>query len=68
MTIQDLIDPFEIQGGFHIKRWNDAACDCVTLAKGNDFECDKWKIKDKILNRKITYMYAIDSVLYIEVE
>ena len=32
MTIQELIDQFEIQGAFHIKMWDDAKFDNVTLA------------------------------------
>ena len=68
MTIQDLIDQFEIQGAFHIKMWDDAICDYVTLAKGSDFECDRWDIDEEVLERKIGYMYAIDGVLNIEVE
>ncbi len=66
MTIQDLIGQFEIQGAFHIKVWDDDIYDYVTLAKGGDFECDKWDIADEILERKITYMYAVDGVLNIE--
>lgn len=68
MTIQYLIDQFEIQGIYTIKAWDDDVDDCVILAEGNDFELDKWNIDDEILNKKVTYMYAIDSVLYIEVE
>lgn len=68
MTIQDLIDQFEIQGIYTIKTWDDEVADCVILDEGNDFELDKWNIDNDILERKITYMYAVDSVLYIEVE
>ena len=68
MTIQDLIDQFEIQGIYTIKAWDDSVDDCVILNEGNDFELDKWNINEEILNKKVTYMYAIDSVLYIEVE
>ena len=68
MTIQELIDQFDIQGAFHIKRWDDDLCDCVTLAKGTDFECDKWKIEEDILYKKIEYLYAVDGVLNFEIE
>lgn len=68
MCIRELNDQFEIQGAFHIKMWDDAICDCVTLAKGSDFECDRWDINDEIFERKIAYMYAVDGVLNIEVE
>lgn len=68
MTIQDLINQFEIQGIYTIKAWDDSVDDCIILNEGNDFELDKWNINEEILNKKVTYMYAIDSVLYIEVE
>ena len=68
MTIQDLIDQFEIQGIYTIKAWDDSVDDCIILNEGNDFELDKWNINEEILDKKVTYMYAIDSVLYIEVE
>lgn len=68
MCIRDLIEQFEIQGIFHIKVWIDDIGDYKTLAKGEDFECDKWEIDDKIMERKIAYIYAIDCVLNIEVE
>lgn len=68
MTIQDLIDQFEIQGAYCIKMWDDEACDYTTLAWGNDFECDRWDIIEEIFERKIVYMYAVDGMLNIEVE
>ena len=68
MCIRELNEQFEIQGAFHIKMWDDAIYDCVTLAKGDDFECDRWDIDEEIFERKIAYMYAIDGVLNIEVE
>lgn len=68
MTIQDLINQFEIQGKFCIKEWNEEICDCEVIAIGNDFECDKHNIEKDIMERKITYMYAIDNCLNIEVE
>lgn len=68
MTIQELIDQFEIQGAYNIKRWDDELCDCLTLYKGVDFENDKWEFKSKVLNKKIAYMYAVDGVLNIEIE
>lgn len=68
MCIREMLDQFEIQGGYHIKKWNDNICDCVTVAKGSDFECDKWDIDEDIMESKIAYMYAIDGVLNIELE
>lgn len=68
MTIQDLIDQFEIQGAYCIKRWRDDWDDYAKFAEGKDFECDKWELKEDCLNSKISYMYAIDGVLHIELE
>ena len=68
MSIRDLMDKFEIQGAYHIKGWIDAYDDYIILAKGTDFECDRNKIKSKYLDAEITYMYAIDGELNIEVK
>lgn len=68
MTIQELIDQFEIQGAFCIKRWDESAEDYEVLSEGGDFECDRWNIEEKYLNTKIAYMYAVDGVLNIELE
>ena len=67
MCIRELNDHIEIQGAFHIKAWDNESCDCVTLACGSDFECDRWEVADEILERRITYMYVVDNVLNIEV-
>ena len=68
MTIQELIDQFEIQGAYCIKRWRDDWNDYMKFAEGTDFENDKRKIRDDYLNFKISYMYAVDGVLHIELE
>lgn len=68
MCIREMIEQFEIQGAYHIKKWDDNICDCITAAKGSDFEIDKYDIDDEVLERKITYMYVVDDVLNIEVE
>lgn len=68
MCIRELNEQFEIQGAFRIKVWNNEIFYYETLAKGEDFECDRWNIDEDILERKITYMFAIDGVLHIEVE
>lgn len=68
MTIRDLIDQFNIQGGYCIKEYDLEIEDCVVLAEGHDFECEWWKIDEGILNSGITYMYAVDGILNIEVE
>ncbi len=69
MTIRELIDQFEIQGAFCIKEYDWEKEDCIVLAEGHDFECDKWSIDEDIIEKsKIAYMYAVDGVLNIEVE
>lgn len=68
MTIQDLIDQFEIQGAYRIKEWSYREDDYIILAKGSDFECEYWTIANSVKERKITYMYAVNGVLNIEVE
>ena len=68
MCIRELIDQFEIQGAFRIKVWDEDKWDCVTLASGRDFECDKWDVDEEILERKIAYMYVVNDELNIEVE
>jgi hypothetical protein len=55
-------------GAFNIKVWNDNIFCCVTIAKGSDFEIDRWDIDDDIMERKIVYMYAVDGVMNFEVE
>lgn len=68
MCIRELNDQFEIQGAFCIKAWKEELLDCIVLASGSDFECDRWDIDENILERKISYMYAVDGVLNIELE
>ena len=67
MSVRELIDQIEIQGAYHIKLWDDDKDDYITLAKGGDFEYENWDIEDEYLEKKISYMYAIDGVLNIEV-
>lgn len=68
MTIQDLIDQFYIQGAYCIKEYDWEEEDCIILAEGHDFECERWDIDNGILNSRVTCMYAVDGVLNIEVE
>ena len=68
MTIQDMIDQFEIQGAYCIKGYNLEEENCIVLESGHDFECEHWKIDNCILNGKISYMYAVNGILNIEIE
>lgn len=67
MTIRDLIEQFEIQGKFIVKKWSDKYETYTTLVEGDDFEYEKHKIKNKYLDAEITYMYAAGNTLNIEV-
>lgn len=68
MSIYELLDQLTIQGGYVIKYWDDKICDTVTVAAGSDFEYEHWEIDDKIKTADISYMYAIDGILNIEIE
>lgn len=68
MCINELSEQFEIQGCFIIKVCKDDISDYEILAKGKDFELDKLEINEEILEREITYMFANDGVLNIEVK
>ena len=68
MTIQDLINQFEIQGEYCIKRWRDDWNDYEIFAKGEEFDIECRKIKKNYLNAKISYMYAANGLLTIEIE
>ena len=68
MTIQELIEQFEIQGAFCIKTWDYEDEDYKIFAEGKDFEYEKWNLKDDYLNTKISYIYAVGGVLHIELE
>ena len=68
MTIQDLIDQFEIQGAYCIKRWSDEMEDYIVFAQGCELEYEKWELSEDCLNSKISYMYAVDGILNIELE
>jgi hypothetical protein len=68
MTLRDLTNQFYIQGAYCIKRWVDEHDYYAVLAQGTDFECDYHKFNEAIWDMPITYMYAVDGVLNIEVE
>ena len=68
LTIQELKEQFEIQGAYCVKTYDDKRNDVKTLVSGTDFECEWSDIKEEYLNAEITYMYAVDGVLNIEIE
>ena len=68
LSIKELKEQFEIQGAYCIKTFDDKCDDVITLASGRDFECEWYDIREEWLNAEITYMYAVDGVLNIEIE
>ena len=67
MTILKLIDEVEVQGKVNIRLWNDGMDDYPEEIEIEDFEFEKHKVSDKILNRKIKYMFCVNNILIIEV-
>ena len=65
LTIQDLLDQFEIQGEYQIATYDDKAEKRIILAEG--YEIGFSKIKDEYKNAEINYMYAEDNKLIIEI-
>ena len=68
MCIRELLDQFEIEGEFVIKKYNNDIDTYIILSAGDQFEYQVWADDNGVLDRKITYMYAVDGVLTIEVE
>lgn len=68
MTIDNLVDQMTMQGAYCIKQWHEEDNDCVVLEEGRDFESEWYKFSDMVMNTKISYMYAVDGVLNIELE
>lgn len=65
LTIQDLIDQFEIQGAYKVVTYNDETSEQIVVAEG--YEIRPFKIEDKYLYAEIAYMYAEDNTLIIEI-
>lgn len=65
LTIQDLIEQFEIQGAYKVVAYNEETYEPIIVAEG--YEIRLSSIKDEYLDAKISYMYADDNVLVIEV-
>lgn len=63
MTIRDLMEQgIHIQGAYQIKKWSDEDERYEMLAEGSMFEDEISYIEDdEILDREITYMYAIPT-------
>ena len=65
LTIRDLTEEFEMQGAYHIATYDSKTDKRIILAEG--YEVAFSNIKDKYLDAEITYMYAEDNVLVIEI-
>lgn len=63
MTIKDLSKSVYVEGKIIIKEWDEKAETYNTLQ-----ETEEGNFDNSVLNRKIKYMYAVDSNLTIEVE
>lgn len=71
MTLRDLMNQIEIQGGVIIKRFEDDGETEISILDTADFECDRYKLQDNDLARRVIYLYpgAMDiAYLVIEVE
>ena len=68
LSIKELKEQFDIQGGYCIKTWIEEDDDMEVIAQGRDFECEWYDIEDEYLDAEITYMYAVDGILNIEIE
>lgn len=65
LTIRDLIEQFEIQGAYKIVAYNEGTDEATIVAEGYDVR--PFKIEDEYLDAEISYMYADDNVLVIEI-
>ena len=68
LSIKKLKEQFEIQGSYCIKAFVNEIDDMEVVAQGMDFECEWYDIEDEYLDAEITYMYAVDGILNIEIE
>lgn len=65
LTIQDLLDHFEIQGAYKVVAYNGETDEATIVAEGYDIK--PFQIDDKYTDAEITYMYADDNTLVIEI-
>lgn len=63
MTLRDITDAMTVQGNLTVKQWNEEKETYNILA-----ETDIVIIPENVLDMEITYMYAIDNGLIVEVE
>jgi len=65
LTIRDLTKQFEVQGAYQIATYDNETDERIILAEG--YEVGFSKIKDEYLDTEISYMYAEDNTLIIEI-
>lgn len=65
LTIQDLLDRFEIQGAYKVVAYNGETDEATIVAEG--YELKSFEIEDRYADAEISYMYAEDNVLVIEI-
>lgn len=65
LTIRDLIEQFEMQGAYKVVAYNGETDGATIVAEG--YELKSFKIEDKYADAEISYMYAEDNVLVIEI-
>ena len=65
LTIQDLLNQFEIQGAYKVMAYNEETDELTIVAEG--YEIRFAQLEDKYLDAEIAYMYAEDNVLVIEI-
>lgn len=68
MNIQELIDQFEIQGAYCIKRYSEELNDYDLYIEGHDFEIEKDDLSEDYFNLKISCLYVANNMLHIELE
>lgn len=71
MTLRDLMEQIEIQGGVIIRRFEDDGETEISILDTTDFECDRYKLQDNDLDRRVIYLYPVVmdmAYLGIEVE
>ena len=58
MTVNDMLEQFEIQGALRIQRWNNETDDLDVFYDTDYYENDLLGCKYEWLNKKVIYMYA----------
>lgn len=58
MTVNDLLEQFEIQGALRVQRWDDETNDMEVFYDSDEHENALVNHGYDWLNRNITYMYA----------